>query len=414
MMGLSPHNVVGIGDAENDHAFLNLCECSAAVSNALPVLKSRADIVTADDHGRGVVELINMILEDDLKSKDNLLQRHEIRIGTDSKDREVRIPPYDNNILLAGTSGGGKSTFAMSFLERLNENKLQYCIIDPEGDYEDFENSIMVGDSKQNPSIDSVMKILNEPDKNCTVNLISIPFVKRPLFFESLFPALLELRNRTGRPHWILIDETHHLLPASWEPAIQTIPTQIKGLILVTVHPEHVSEALLKAVDLIIAIGEEPGNTIKNFSKILNQKPPELPVNELSTGEAIAWRKELNDRPIWIKTIPPKSEKKRHKLKYAEGELPAERSFYFTGPDKKLNIRVQNLMLFLQIADGIDNETWLYHMYKGDYSKWFREMIKDEELANETEVIEKNKKLLADESRAIIRSLIEKRYTAPA
>ena len=34
-MKLSPHNVVGVGDAENDHAFLSLTECSVAVENAL-------------------------------------------------------------------------------------------------------------------------------------------------------------------------------------------------------------------------------------------------------------------------------------------------------------------------------------------------------------------------------------------
>src|SRR5690348_10488455 len=38
-MGLSPHNAVGIGDAENDHALLALCECGVAVANALPTLK---------------------------------------------------------------------------------------------------------------------------------------------------------------------------------------------------------------------------------------------------------------------------------------------------------------------------------------------------------------------------------------
>src|SRR5262249_55205939 len=30
-LGLSPHNVVGVGDAENDHALLTLCECGVAV-----------------------------------------------------------------------------------------------------------------------------------------------------------------------------------------------------------------------------------------------------------------------------------------------------------------------------------------------------------------------------------------------
>ena len=34
---ISEHNVVGVGDAENDHAFLEYCECSAAVANALSI-----------------------------------------------------------------------------------------------------------------------------------------------------------------------------------------------------------------------------------------------------------------------------------------------------------------------------------------------------------------------------------------
>jgi hypothetical protein len=45
-LALSPHDVVGIGDAENDHAFLRLCECAVAVENALPMLKEHADLVT--------------------------------------------------------------------------------------------------------------------------------------------------------------------------------------------------------------------------------------------------------------------------------------------------------------------------------------------------------------------------------
>src|SRR5262245_47017597 len=53
-LGLSPHNCVGIGDAENDHTFLTLCECAVAVANALPMVKERADLVTSGDHGDGV------------------------------------------------------------------------------------------------------------------------------------------------------------------------------------------------------------------------------------------------------------------------------------------------------------------------------------------------------------------------
>src|ERR1041385_3688921 len=59
-LGLSRHNVAGIGDAENDHAFLRFCACAAAVANALPALKERADIVTSGDHGYGVAELVDL------------------------------------------------------------------------------------------------------------------------------------------------------------------------------------------------------------------------------------------------------------------------------------------------------------------------------------------------------------------
>ena len=45
-LGISRHNTVGIGDAENDEAFLKMCEASAAVDNALEVVKKQVDIVT--------------------------------------------------------------------------------------------------------------------------------------------------------------------------------------------------------------------------------------------------------------------------------------------------------------------------------------------------------------------------------
>jgi hypothetical protein len=64
--GVSANEVVGVGDAENDHAFLDCCGFGVAVANALPMLKERADFVTQGARGDGVTELIDMILTDDL------------------------------------------------------------------------------------------------------------------------------------------------------------------------------------------------------------------------------------------------------------------------------------------------------------------------------------------------------------
>jgi hypothetical protein len=66
-LGIPLERVVGVGDAENDHAFLSMCGCAVAVGNALPAVKDRADLVTAGARGFGVTELIDRMLAEDLK-----------------------------------------------------------------------------------------------------------------------------------------------------------------------------------------------------------------------------------------------------------------------------------------------------------------------------------------------------------
>ena len=82
-LGLSRHNVAGIGDAENDFAFLELCETSAAVDNSVPKLKETVDLVTKGARGAGVRELVRRILKDDLRSIDSTVPRHRLVLATD-------------------------------------------------------------------------------------------------------------------------------------------------------------------------------------------------------------------------------------------------------------------------------------------------------------------------------------------
>jgi hydroxymethylpyrimidine pyrophosphatase-like HAD family hydrolase len=51
-LALSEHNVVGVGDAENDHAFLSVCECSVAVADAR-CAAGGPRALRLDDPGRG-------------------------------------------------------------------------------------------------------------------------------------------------------------------------------------------------------------------------------------------------------------------------------------------------------------------------------------------------------------------------
>src|SRR5207253_2399421 len=189
-LGLSPHNVAAIGDAENDFPLLSLCECAAAVANALPAVKRHADIVTRADHGAGVRELIDELLANDLRDRDERLLRHHLPLGD------------------------------------------------------------------------------------------------RPPFFASLLPRVLELRARTGRPHWLLIDEAHHLLPATWIPGTLSLPQDLDRLVLITVHPTHVSPAILPTVNAMIVVGDGPEKTFQDFFEASKKTLPALAVPlQLQPGE---------------------------------------------------------------------------------------------------------------------------------
>jgi hydroxymethylpyrimidine pyrophosphatase-like HAD family hydrolase len=66
-LALLPDNVVGVGDAENDIAFLAMCGFGVAVANALDVVKERADRVTKLPDGAGVREVIEWLITEDLQ-----------------------------------------------------------------------------------------------------------------------------------------------------------------------------------------------------------------------------------------------------------------------------------------------------------------------------------------------------------
>ncbi|MBC7976703.1 MAG: HAD hydrolase family protein, partial [Myxococcales bacterium] len=188
-LGMSAHNAVGIGDAENDHALLMSCECGVAVSNALPALKDKADLVTRGDHGLGVAELIDRLVTDDLASAAATIVRRRVELGTVDGET-ICIDPYATNIMVCGTSGSGKSTLTTSVLERLHKGGYQFAIIDPEGDYATLEQAVVLGSLQREPLAEEILDVLRDPTRNVVANLLGVVVDERPERFARLVPAL--------------------------------------------------------------------------------------------------------------------------------------------------------------------------------------------------------------------------------
>jgi hydroxymethylpyrimidine pyrophosphatase-like HAD family hydrolase len=415
-LGLSPHEIVAIGDAENDHSILQIAECPVAVANAIGAIKGAAAFVTQSSAGDGVIELIDDLIATDLGSVDPLLHRHHIALGTQLDGTTVWIPPFGCNILIAGPSTSGKSTFAAGLIERLISQSYQVCVADPEGDYLTIPELVSVGDYARPPRISEILAILRDPDVNVNVNLLGVPLLERPNFFATLFLRLQTMRALTGRPHWLVFEEAHHLVPSIGDYAPLDIAERLGETLLVTVHPQHVAPAILSMIDVLIAVGPSPDETLRSHAIATCTPVPPLEGLEFSEQSVTCWFVHSRERPFSMKVIPCKAKRIRHLRKYAAGDM-GYHSFYFRGPGGMHNLAARNLGMFCHIARGIDEETWEFHLRRGDYSRWLRETVKDGTLADVVRQVEVQAdapgSLTLKGSRGEICDAIESRYTLP-
>ncbi len=411
---MSRHNVVAVGDAENDHAFLATAECGAAVANAVPALLRQCDLPLDHAAGEGVVQLASLLLSGELDRR--AVPRHDVLVGhlmdgqedSDGQEgEEVRLPVYGTGLVVAGPSGSGKSTVTTALIERLVEDDRQCVVIDPEGDYSEFPDVAVLGEPNRPPSVEEVLRLLESPERSAVVNMIGLPLRDRPAFFTELMPRLTSLRARLGHPHWIVVDEAHHLMPAELQEVPIKDVAEAGSRLMITVHPEALSPAALDLVDNVIAVGPEPDATLSAFAGALDRTAPDI---EGDGDGIVLWRTSV-DTAQRVRIVPARQQRTRHRRKYAAGTMSKEKSFYFTGPEERLNLRARNLHTFVEIAEGVDEETWTHHLRQGDYSSWMRDKLGDDELADEVAEVERDE---PDDSLRRVAELIEERYTLPA
>jgi hypothetical protein len=254
-LGLSARNVVAAGDAENDHALLDAAEYSVAVSNAIATLKAAADRVTTAPRGDGVLEVIGDLIKSDLADSPPRRQRRRVLLGKDADGAEVCLATAANSLLVTGRHKTGKSVLVRGVLERLAKMGYQFCVIDGRGEYLDFEPAIVFGTPEHPPDPMEVFTALEKPDLHAVVCLAAIEPRSRPAFFASFAPGLEALREKTGRPHWLVVDDAQQLTPKG---SLVKSDAPKENTIYVTADPEAVSGSILKRIDLIADCGRKP------------------------------------------------------------------------------------------------------------------------------------------------------------
>jgi hypothetical protein len=365
---------------------------------------------TTGERGAGVAELIDRWLEDPGATFAEI-RRHDLYLGESrANGTAVTLPSDKGAVLITGSSGVGKTTLTHLLVERIAEGGYQFCVVDPEGDYDNLEGVAHLGDADATPRPEDVLSVLATPDASVVVKLLGLDVPERPAYFGKLLGQISGLRATTGRPHWLILDETHHLSPSTQDVQHNALSNELSSAVFITTNPHHLSPSALAGVRTVITVGPAAPQVLEDFCRAVQMDVPQTP-SELEDDTVLVWDRFSDVPPQPVAVGKAKRMHQRHTRKYAEGQLGEDKSFYFRGAAGALNLRAFNLATFLQLAQGVDDDTWLFHLRRGDYAHWFRDSIKDEQLAAEAQAAQATPDPVG--SRAEIAAAIKRRY-APA
>ena len=411
-LGISRHSTLAVGDAENDHHLLAVCELGVAVGNAVPALKDRADLVLDELDGEGVTALLTgPLLEDSVR----LPPRHwRLTLGHDTAGNLVEMPASQVNLLLTGGSCSGKSHLAGLLVEQLVRLDYSVLVIDREGDHRslaDRRGTLAVGGPEPLPGAAQLAALLRHRFGSVVLDLSLHDDTAQQDYLREIGPSLLAQRAVTGLPHWIVFEEAH-TLAAGLEPWADTM-AGATGLCYSTYQPEALPAAARQALDLlVITAGEGHGapEALQHVAETTGR-----PVDELQQllgtrrGRALLVAADGQAAPVAFTVGQRASGHVRHWHKYIDAKLPERLRFYFRASDRI----AANLREFHRHLGACPAHTIAEHAHAHDFSRWIGDVLQDAELARDIALAEQ--RLRDDQQptetvRDTIQHAIEHRY----
>lgn len=142
-------------------------------------------------------------------------KRRAVVLGTSADGSEVTLPSSGTNVVISGDPRSGKSWMAGLLSEQLVENGYRMCIVDPEGDYVQMGQRpevLTFGHDLALPSPGAVTRLLSSSSLSTVLTMSSLAPDEQLSYVDQLLAVIQEVRDSTGLPHWLVIDEGPLLL----------------------------------------------------------------------------------------------------------------------------------------------------------------------------------------------------------
>jgi hydroxymethylpyrimidine pyrophosphatase-like HAD family hydrolase len=388
----SPHNMLAIGDAENDHELLRLAEVGAAVEWGSPALRGAADVIVPGAGPPAVADYLAELVES-RQLPMPMRARRRLKLGTATDGRDVSLGMRGRNLLVAGDARSGKSWAAGLLCEQLILQGYSVCIIDPEGDYRVLEalpgvTVVRPHDRLPNPS--DLVRALRYPDNSLVIDLSSQSPADKREYISAILPVLNAVRRRTGLPHRIVVDEAHYFLDD--DHAARLLDLDGHGYTFVTYQASRLPEAVLAATEAIIVTRESDPEEIAALRTWCHGCRTHEPIcwdnlARLATAQAVLLpgTEEAGGELIQFTLAPRLTPHVRHRNKYVDVPVPDGRGFAFGASDRQGPRTVRTLRQFARELERQDVDGYLR---RGDFSRWIGDVLGDRALAAELRELE--------------------------
>jgi hydroxymethylpyrimidine pyrophosphatase-like HAD family hydrolase len=385
-LGLSYHNTIGVGDAENDHSLLDCCEIGVAVANAVDAIRAHADMVLTLPDGQGVADLLRGPL---LSGRAHLHPRRwQITLGIDDNGAAVTLPASQLNVAICGGTGEGKSYLSGLICEQLVRLGYSLVVFDPEGDYlglgELRDVLITGGHERRLADPAEVVRLLGHGHASVVIDLSHLDATARAAYAAALTSEVEAHRAATGRPQWVVVDEAHGPVGRD-STAHRMLDPAAKGYLLVTWQPEELSTGALVALDAIITLSSpRPDSRFVDLAAAVADMP-RAAIARLLTGTpgraVLAWRHHPR-RAVAFTLGPRITPHLRHEHKYDQYGVEPTRRFYFrTEPDTPTGAVAGNLAELEAELGRCDRGVLRHHCPLHEFSAWVAGVFHDETLA---------------------------------
>jgi hypothetical protein len=417
-LGLSAHNAIAIGDAENDLAMLESCELGVAVANSVPIVRQRADVVLDARDGHGVVSF----LEGPIIRGRQLIhpERWRVRLGMFDDGEPATLPSSQINILVTGASQSGKSYLAGLITEQLIRLRYSALVIDPEGDHlrlGELPDVLVVGGREGLPTPERLTNLLGMRLGTVVADLSFLSREDANLYLGEVAPLVERHRLQAGAPQWVVVDEAHGTLGEG--RVAEYLAPGAAGYLLVTYRPWELSSEALGGVDAMIAVagGQQSGmgNIAKAMAGFAGEDPGRVMAGlEEGAGPERALLAIRGEKTRTLRVGRRTTSHVRHWHKYATVEQPPQTRFYFRrGPSGGIVGVAGNLQEFHRELSHCDADVVLHHARSHDFSRWIQGVFRDSVLGKTIAAIEEAAAEAGASSNLIrneLLSAIESRY----